>query len=202
MRDGPSGGFFWVIGPDGRFNTALGSEMHVYGTAFALYAAAAVHEVARDETSLKVARDAFDWLERHAHDPEHGGYFEAVSRDGKPVISFDEKAAPSRRVDRLGVYYGFKSMNSHIHLLEAVAEFYRVEPTPAVRERLAELLAIVRDRIAAEPGALNLYLTRDWKPAPAHDSFGHDVETAYLLVEAAAILGIPTTRRPGGSPGS
>ena len=42
--------------------------------------------------------------------------------------------------------------------------------------------AIVRDRIAVEPGALNLYLTRDWRATPAHDSFGHDVETAFLLV--------------------
>ena len=38
---------------------------------------------------------------------------------------------------------------------------------------------------------MNLYLTRDWRPAPAHDSFGHDVETAYLLVEAAEALGMP-----------
>ena len=49
----------------------------------------------------------------------------------------------------------------------------------------------MRDRIAVEPGALNLYLTPDWRAIPAHDSFGHDVETAFLLVEAAAALGMP-----------
>jgi mannobiose 2-epimerase len=38
---------------------------------------------------------------------------------------------------------------------------------------------------------LNLYLTLDWRAIPAHDSFGHDIETAYLLVEAAEALGIP-----------
>ena len=58
-----------------------------------------------------------------------------------------------------------------------------------MRERLRELLGLVRDKIAVEPGALNLYLTRDWQAIPAHDSFGHDVETAYLLVEAAEALG-------------
>jgi mannobiose 2-epimerase len=191
MRDETSGGFHWVVGLDGKPSPALGDEKHVYGTAFALYAAATVHETAHDPMALKVARDAFDWLERHAHDDQHGGYFEAISRDGKPILTSDEAAPPSKRSDRLGVYYGFKSMNSHIHLLEAVAEFYRTETTPAVRRRLEELLTIVRDRIAAEPGALNLYLSRDWRPAPAHDSFGHDVETAYLLVEAAEALGIP-----------
>jgi cellobiose epimerase len=71
----------------------------------------------------------------------------------------------------------------------------RVDARPVVKERLRELLTIVRDKIAVEPGALNLYLTRDWRAIPAHDSFGHDVETAYLLVEAAEALGIPDDAR-------
>ena len=191
MRDGESGGFHWVLGPDGKVDPAQGAEKHAYGTAFALYAASKAHEVTHDELSLKVARDAFDWLERHAHDPEHGGYFEALTREGKPILAWSEDAPVGKRSDRLGVYYGFKSMNSHIHLLEALAEFSRVEKVPLVKERLGETLAIVRDRIAAEPGALNLYLTRDWRAAPAHDSFGHDVETAFLLVEASEALGLP-----------
>ena len=62
-------------------------------------------------------------------------------------------------------------------------------------QRLQEVHALVRDRIAAEPGALNLYLTRDWQATPAHDSFGHDVETAFLLVEAAEALGMPDDPR-------
>ena len=89
------------------------------------------------------------------------------------------------------MYFGFKSMNSHIHLLEAIAELSRVDATPLVKQRLQEVHAIVRDRIAVEPGALNLYLTDDWQAITAHESFGHDVETAYLLVEAADALGLP-----------
>ncbi|WP_435005529.1 AGE family epimerase/isomerase [Tundrisphaera lichenicola] len=191
MRDASSGGFHWLVEMDGKVSSSRGDEKHVYGTAFALYAASTAYEITRDETARKVARDAYDWLEHRAHDDEHGGYFEAIARDGKPVITYDPSAPVGKRTDRLGVYYGFKSMNSHIHLLEAVAEYYKIEKTPAVKARLEELLTIVRDRIAAEPGALNLYLSRDWRPAPAHDSFGHDVETAYLLVDAAEILGIP-----------
>ena len=191
MRDGPSGGFHWALGLDGKVAPGVGAEKHVYGTAFALYAASAVYEVTHDPTALRVARDAFDWLENHAHDPERGGYFEALTREGKPILNWDEKAPPNRRTDRLGVYYGFKTMNSHIHLLEAIAEFHRVEKTPLVKQRLEETLAVVRDKIAAEPGALNLYLSLDWHAAPAHDSFGHDVETSYLLLEAAEVLGVP-----------
>jgi mannobiose 2-epimerase len=191
MRDRESGGFHWVLGPRGELDPRMGAEKHVYGTAFALYAASKVAAVTKDERARTVARDAFDWLERHAHDEEQGGYFEALTREGKPIVRWDESAAPGKRADRLGVYYGFKSMNAHIHLLEALAEYYGIERTPLARRRLEETHAIVRDRIAVEPGALNLYLTRDWRPAPAHDSFGHDVETAYLLVESAAALGVP-----------
>jgi mannobiose 2-epimerase len=190
MRDGPTGGFHWIVGRDGKASTGLGTEKHVYGTAFALYAASSVFEVTHDETALKVARDAFDWLEKHAHDAKRGGYFEALTRDGQPILTWDPSAPLGKRTDRLGVYYGFKTMNSHIHLLEALAEFYKVEKTPLVKQRLEETLAIVRDKIAVEPGALNLYLTLDWQAAPAHDSFGHDIETAYLLLEAAEVLGI------------
>jgi len=195
MRDGEAGGFHWSLGPDGKLVAGDRGEKHVYGTAFVLYAASKAHEATHDELARKVARVAFDWLERHAHDAEHGGYFEATTREGKPILAWDPAAPIGDRVDRLGVYYGFKSMNSHIHLLEALAEFSRIDPSPIVKERLAETLAIVRDRIAAEPGGLNLYLSRDWKPAPAHDSFGHDIETAYLLAEATGALGAPDDPR-------
>ena len=63
--------------------------------------------------------------------------------------------------------------------------------SPVAQERLREVFEIVRDKVAVEPGRSNLYLTRDWRGIPGHDSFGHDVETAYLLVEAAHALGEP-----------
>lgn len=190
MRDKERGGFHWVVDAQGRLDPRLGDEKHVYGTAFAMYAASVVRAVTGDELALKLAKDAFDWLEQHAHDSRHGGYFEAIARDGAPILSWKAEAPVARRTDRLGVYYGFKSMNSHIHLLEALTEFTRIDDRPIVRERLRETYQIVRDRIAVEPGALNLYLTRDWRAIPGHDSFGHDVETAYLLIEAAEALGL------------
>jgi mannobiose 2-epimerase len=102
-------------------------EKHVYGTAFVVYAASKVYEVTRDQRALHVARDAFEWLERCAHDAQHGGYYEALTRDGKPVLQWDPAAPLSQRCDRLSVYYGFKSMNAHIHLLEALAELSRLK---------------------------------------------------------------------------
>ncbi len=191
MRDREFGGFHWMLGPRGQVDPRLGDEKHVYATSFVLYAASKVYDVTRDDLALTVARDAFAWLEDHAHDAEHGGYFEAITREGKPILAWDQDLPIAKRIDRFGAYYGFKSMNAHIHLLEALTEFSKVEKTPLVLKRLREVHALVRDRIAAEPGALNSYLTRDWQAIPAHDSYGHDLETAFLLVEAAEALEMP-----------
>ncbi len=198
MRDREFDGFHWILDAQGRVSTRLGDEKHIYGTAFVIYAASKVSKVTGDAIALRVARDAFDWLERHAHDKQFGGYFEALRRDGTPILAWENADPRAQRTDRLGIYYGFKSMNSHIHLLEALTALARVDDRPIVRERLRETFFNVRDRIAVEPGALNLYLTRDWKAIPAHDSFGHDIETAYLLIEAAdelALAGDPKTAR-------
>ena len=93
MRDRSEGGFHWVLDVDGKVDPRLGDEKHVYGTAFVVYAASKAYEVTRDERALKVARDAFDWLETKAHDNKNGGYFEAVRRDGTPIVRWDETPA-------------------------------------------------------------------------------------------------------------
>ena len=99
MRDREFGGFHWVLDPRGQVDPRLGDEKHVYGTAFVLYAASEVYEVTHDDLALKVARDAFDWLEDHAHDGEHGGYFEAITPRGEADPGLG-RGRPAREADR------------------------------------------------------------------------------------------------------
>jgi mannobiose 2-epimerase len=58
-----------------------------------------------------------------------------------------------------------------------------------VRARLEELLVLTRDKVCVDPGVMNQFFTADWRPIPDHDSYGHDVETAYLMLEAEQVLG-------------
>jgi len=88
-----------------------------------------------------------------------------------------------------GFPVGYKSMNTHIHLLESYSQLYEVWKDDLLRQRLEELLAIIRDKVCADPGAMNLYLSNAWQPFPDHDSYGHDVEAAYLMLEAEQVLG-------------
>jgi mannose/cellobiose epimerase-like protein (N-acyl-D-glucosamine 2-epimerase family) len=183
LWDKENGGFFWIVDEAGN-PLPSNTDKHSYANAFGIYAAAAVYEATKDPQALQLAMDAFQWLERHGHDAKNGGYFEAYTREGSVITSADKSFDPANPNDTLGNPYGYKSMNAHIHLMEALATLYRVNPDPLVKRRFDEVFLIVRDKIAVQPGALNLVFTPNWKPIPLYDSFGHDVETAYLLIEA------------------
>ena len=187
MWDKQHGGFHWQLNPKGEVDEKIGTHKQLYGAAFGLYAAAAAYDATQDPAALQLAKDAFAWLEKRAHDNEHGGYFEIFAREGN-VIPADPNPTPRSR-NFGGFVAGYKSMNSHIHILEAISQLYQVWKDDLVAKRLEETLLIVRDKIAVEPGCLNLYFTHDWRPVPDHDSFGHDVETAFLLLEAEEALG-------------
>lgn len=182
MWDREFGGPFWQLDPTGTLRPGDAGEKHAYGIAFCIYAAAAARQATGSERALDLARRTFRWLDERAHDAAHGGYHEALLRDGTPILGPPPGARAATAL--LGTPHGFKSMNAHIHLLEAFTALHETWPDPLLTARLNEVFEIVRDRIAAPPGALHLYFAPDWRPVPGHDSYGHDVETAYLLLEA------------------
>ncbi|MDQ2687243.1 MAG: AGE family epimerase/isomerase, partial [Armatimonadota bacterium] len=190
MWDAQDGGFYW--GLDAKGVPVRDGEKHVYGISFAIYAACAEYKATHDANALLLAQRAFRWLETHAHDAKNGGYYEALTRAGKPILT----PVGTATNDEIGTHYGLKTMNTHIHLLESLSALYAVWPDPGLRKRLEELFELVRDKIAVEQiGCLNMYFMPNWRPLPDHDSFGHDVETAFLLVEASGALGRPDDTR-------
>ena len=188
LWDKQYGGFYWGLQDDGTISPAYTDGKHLYGMAFALYGVAAAYQATHDPQSLDLAQRAFRWMEEHGHDDSNKGYFEWLTREGKPVSAHPETG----KVEGVPVALfpiGYKSMNTHIHLLEAYSQLYEIWKDPLLRRRIRELLEIVRDKIAVEPGAMNLYFTNAWQPIPDHDSYGHDVEAAYLMLEAEDVLG-------------
>jgi len=185
MWDKQDGGFFWGLDDQGKVTAAFGDQKNLYGIGFCIYGAAAAFQATGDPKALQLAKNGFLWTDKHAHDSIHGGYFESLSRDGTPVVPHVPDGTVA--TGALGPV-NFKSMNTHIHLLEAFTQLYAVWPDPTLRLRLEELLQIVRDKICVEPGVMNLYFTNAWQPIPDHDSYGHDVETAYLMLEADEAL--------------
>jgi len=190
LWDKKFGGFFWGLDDHGQITDSFGDRKEMYGESFALYGAAAAYQATHDPKALALAENEFRWMEAHAHDNKNGGYFELLTREGKPVEAEPVDPVTRERPDG-GFPAGYKSMNTHIHLLESISQLYEVWKDDSVRKRLKEILAIVRDKICVEPGVMNLYFTNEWRPIPDHDSYGHDVETAYLMLEAEDVLGVP-----------
>ncbi len=185
LWDEKHGGFFWGLDEQNRISSQYTDGKHLYGISFGLYGATAAYEATKDPRALALAQKTFRWLDQHAHDGQNGGYFEWLTREGKVV---QRKAGANENVPVAGFPIGFKSMNTHIHLLESFTQLYAVWPDELLKKRLLELLTIVRDKICVVPGVMNLYFTLDWRPIPDHDSYGHDVETAFLMLEADEVV--------------
>ena len=186
LWDKEYGGFYWGLGDDGKISPQFTDNKHLYGISFDIYGAAAAYQATKDPEALELAQKAFRWTDKHAHDAKNGGYFEWLTRDGKVIEG--EKDTGKIAYAIIGPL-GYKSMNTHIHLLESFTQLYEVWKDDTLRQRVEELLAIVRDKISVEPGAMSLYFTNDWRAIPGHDSYGHDVETTYLMLEAEDVLG-------------
>jgi cellobiose epimerase len=187
--DKEAGGFWWSVDVNGHVVGA--SSKHIYGNAFAIYALAAAYQATHDAADLEQAQRGFQWLETHAHDPVNGGYFEQLRADGSHAEAATQPSAPGtrERTDVLGAKPGQKSMNAHIHILEALTGLLEVWPDDLVKQRTEEVYQIGLTKIQADPGYLHQFFSADWQPDASRDSYGHDIESAYLFVEAAAALG-------------
>jgi mannobiose 2-epimerase len=192
MWDQGFGGFYNLVDRQGA-PIPEGGEIikQAYGNAFAIYGLAAYYKASGDTSALNLAKQAFRWLEKHSYDPKCGGYFQFMFRDGTPLTEGFRGAPP-------------KDQNSTIHLLESFTELCSVWHDPTLRARLHSLLQIVRDTITTDKGYMVLFFNRDRTPVSYRDSsqeirqrnyefdhisFGHDVETAYLMLEASDALG-------------
>jgi mannobiose 2-epimerase len=185
FRDRDHGGYFAKVSDAGR---PTDTRKHVYLNAFALYALAAYHRASGEPAALAAAKDLFHILESRAHDATNAGYTELFLRDWRPITD-------PRETSFIGPP-GTKTFNTHLHVLEALTELYRVWPDPQVGRRLHELLITNTLTIRLPQYGCNVDgFTPDWKPIETprnlRASYGHDVEAAWLCLDAARALGLP-----------
>ena len=190
------GGVFWSLNADG---TPLDTKKQTYAIAFAIYGLAEYYRATQDSEALNAAIRLFEDIETHAYKCTKGqctmykgasGYVEALTRDWQPIA--DMRLSDK---DENGVF----TMNTHLHVLEAYTNLYRVlknvqrDDVQGTKERverqLRTLIDIFTNRIFdPATGHLMLFFDENWQPSNTHTSPGHDIEAAWLLREAQAVL--------------
>ena len=176
--DPKHGGVYWSVDHRGQ---ALDTKKQIYALAFAIYGLSEYYAASGHALALQHAQDLFRSIEEHSFDHEHGGYLEALARDWSPLddLRLSDKDANEK-----------KTMNTHLHVLEAYANLYRHWPDEQLRKQIEELLEVFLVHII-DPATqhLRLFFDEQWQPKSTAVSFGHDVEAAWLLLEAAEAVG-------------
>lgn len=176
--DNRYGGTFWSLTSPGR---PLDTKKQIYSQAFFIYALSAYYMATGDRESLDHAIGLFRLIEKHSFDHERGGYFEAFTREWGEIA--DLRLSPKDANEK-------KTMNTHLHVLEAYTALYKVWPEEELRERLSGLVKVFTGQIVdQETSHLNLFFDEEWNRRSAIVSYGHDIEASWLLCEAASVLG-------------
>ena len=171
------GGAFWSLDPNG---CALDTKKQFYAIAFAIYGLAEYSRATRDKESLDTAVALYHCIEDHSFDNDFNGYLEASTRDWRPIE--DMRLSDKDQNDA-------KTMNTHLHILEAYTCLFRVWKDSGLEEKLRNLIVLFANRIAGPDGHLQLFFDEKWQLNGHIQSFGHDIECSWLLWEAVCVLG-------------
>jgi mannobiose 2-epimerase len=175
--DREHGGYYWSVEIDGNVKE---SRKQIYGIAFCLYGLTEYYRATNHPEALQAAHDCFTWIERYSFDAQYGGYIEAFTRDWQPITDqrLSEKDANEK-----------KTMNTHLHILEAYTNLYRVWQGEVLKDKIVLLLENFSEHIVdPETGHLHLFFREDWSVQSGLVSYGHDIEAAWLLPEAARVI--------------
>lgn len=178
FRDAESGGYSWEANEGGYVTNHL---KLCYGQAFVVYALSEHARATGQNESKLLALELFELLEEHCWDSELGGYIECFDGDWSPSnqmkLGADDLDAP-------------KTMNNHLHMIEAYSDLYALTGNDRVRAACIRLMRTLLDRII-DPSEKRfaLFFNMKWQRMDDIVSPGHDIEGSWLLWEAAEIIG-------------
>ena len=175
--DREHGGIYWSVTHDGMPDD---TKKHTYTQSFAIYALSEYNRATGEKEALDMAVDLFDLLQKVARDEENGGYLEAFSRDWTPLT--DVRLSEGDALVE-------KSFNTHLHVLESFTNLLRVWPDSELVHELAALIDLHLEHIYDEKtGHFHPFFNAKWEVQESPYSFGHDIEAAWLLLDAARVL--------------
>lgn len=178
FEDKQFGGLVWELDEKGD---VLNGRKQIYAQGFGIYGYSEYFKASKNPQALEDAIALFELIEKYSFDPIEGGYLEAFANDWSTLEDFRLSLKDANEP---------KSMNTHLHILEPYTNLLRVWPNERLKEKIASLIRIFLDKIIDQrTHQFNLFFDSDWTVRSSIVSFGHDIEGAWLLYEAAKEVG-------------
>lgn len=171
-------GIYWLLDYTGKVKDG---KKQIYAEAFAVYGLAEYFRATGDELALRKAIELFHLIEKYSYDKKLEGYFEAFSTDWSDIGDLRLSAKDANEK---------KTMNTHLHILEGYTNLYRVWKDDFMKHRLEKLIIVFIERIVNDiTYNLNMFFDEEWNDKTDLISYGHNIESSWLLYEAAVVLG-------------
>jgi cellobiose epimerase len=168
------GGVFWTVDPKGM---PLNTKKQVYAIAFTIYGLSEFYLASGNENAKLLAISLYSLLVDKSFDRERTGYFEAFSQDWQPANDLRLSEKDENEI---------KTTNTHLHVLEAYSNLYRIWPVDELKKQISLLINNFLDHfIDHSTGHLLLFFDENWYSKSALVSYGHDIEATWLLQKAA-----------------
>lgn len=172
------GGVYWSLTCDGK---PLDGTKHTYNQAFAIYALSAYYRLTGDREALTLARELFGLIEERCTD--EGGYLEAFTREFRP--------ASNEKLSENGVL-AERTMNTLLHVFEGYSGLYQAGRDPAVSAAMGRILDLYARRVYdPEKRRQTVFFDRDYHSLIDLTSYGHDIESSWLMDWGCGLLGDP-----------
>ena len=173
--DDEFGGVFWSLTYDGKPED---TTKHTYNQAFSIYALASYYDASKNPEALEIAWKLYDLVESKCKD--ESGYLEAFTRSFEPE--------ENDKLSENGVI-AEKTMNTLLHVFEAYTELYRVTKEEKVAKQIRFMMDIIKDKVFnKEIGRQEVFFDRTWNTLIDLYSYGHDIETAWLVDRGLEVL--------------
>ena len=176
--DNESGGVFWLLDHNGNMKDG---KKQIYAQAFAIYGLTEYYRVTDDSICLEKAIGLFRLIEKYSFDTRLNGYFEAFSREWGNLDDLRLSAKDANEK---------KTMNTHLHILEAYTNLYRIWKDDLLKKQLRNLIDVFTEKIINnQTFNLNMFFDEEWHDKTDLVSYGHNIESSWLIYEAALVLG-------------
>jgi len=175
FRDEQYGGVYWELNAEG---IPVNRKKQVYAQAFAIYGLSQYYLISEEKKAKEWAIALFELLEKNAFDSKKGGYTEAFQENWSVVEDM-------RLSDK--DQNGAKTMNTHLHVLESYTLLYTIYPEARLKIALEKLIDLFLNRFLTKTGHFHLFFDENWQLMSNIVSYGHDIEAAWLLIEAAEV---------------